>query len=211
MQGREPTGSTCDCSMFVRWAMAQAGIDVGLTTSTQWTANGRLPAGDSPQDTARRARRRPTRRGGYRPGDLVFFGVDDGPERARRPIARQRSHRPLLIERRRVQHSSPGRLCRADRLAQVEGGVRVGAENALSRSMTRSRARSSSTSRRSCMSWGAALRRRARRPCVRGHRSRRPRAGRRARAARGSRRGAGRRSRACRPARGRSSARRARS
>ncbi|CAN5819953.1 hypothetical protein BH18ACT13_BH18ACT13_12810 [soil metagenome] len=81
MQGREPTGSTCDCSMFVRWAMAQIGLDVGLTTSTQWTANGRLPAGDTGQDTAivsRGAGPAPPP-GGSRPGDLVFFGVDDGP------------------------------------------------------------------------------------------------------------------------------------
>src|ERR671922_214231 len=35
MQRREPTNSTCDCSMFVRWAMAQAGLDAGLTTSSQ--------------------------------------------------------------------------------------------------------------------------------------------------------------------------------
>ncbi len=80
MQRREPTGSTCDCSMFVRWAMAQAGLDVGLTTSTQWTANGRLSAGGTPQDTAVVARgvgpSPPP--GDYRPGDLVFFGVDDG-------------------------------------------------------------------------------------------------------------------------------------
>ena len=43
MQSREPSGTTCDCSMFARWAFAQAGIDIGLTTSTQWTANGLLP------------------------------------------------------------------------------------------------------------------------------------------------------------------------
>jgi peptidoglycan DL-endopeptidase CwlO len=79
MQRREPTGSTCDCSMFVRWAMAQAGLDVGLTTSTQWTANGLLPGGDTPQDTAVVSRGVGHPRGGYRPGDLVFFGVDDGP------------------------------------------------------------------------------------------------------------------------------------
>src|SRR5918999_233256 len=81
MQRREPKGSTCDCSMFVRWAMAQAGLDVGLTTSSQWTANGLLPAGDTPQDTGVVSRGvgpgHPP--GGYRAGDLVFFGVDDGP------------------------------------------------------------------------------------------------------------------------------------
>src|SRR5712691_11171185 len=48
MQASEPAGTTCDCSMYVRWAMAQAGIDVGLTTSTQWTANGLLPSDDTP-------------------------------------------------------------------------------------------------------------------------------------------------------------------
>jgi cell wall-associated NlpC family hydrolase len=81
MQSREPRGSTCDCSMFVRWAMAQAGIDVGLTTMGQWTANARLPAGNSAQETALVSRgvgaEAPP--GGYRPADLVFFGVDDGP------------------------------------------------------------------------------------------------------------------------------------
>lgn len=81
MQRREPRGSTCDCSMFVRWAMAQAGLDVGLTTSTQWTANGLLPSRDAPEDTAVLSRGvgpgPPT--GGYRPGDLIFFEVDDGP------------------------------------------------------------------------------------------------------------------------------------
>jgi cell wall-associated NlpC family hydrolase len=72
--------STCDCSMFVRWAMAQAGLDVGLTTSTQWTANGLLPSGDTPQDTVfvSRGVGSAAPPGGYRPSDLVFFGVDDG-------------------------------------------------------------------------------------------------------------------------------------
>jgi cell wall-associated NlpC family hydrolase len=81
MQSREPRGSTCDCSMFVRWAMAQAGIDAGLTTSSQWTANGLLPAGDTAQDTALVARGVGSGPppGGYRPADIVFFGVDDGP------------------------------------------------------------------------------------------------------------------------------------
>ena len=43
MQSREPVGGTCDCSMFARWAMAQAGIDIGSTTVQQWPANGLLP------------------------------------------------------------------------------------------------------------------------------------------------------------------------
>jgi cell wall-associated NlpC family hydrolase len=81
MQSREPSGTTCDCSMYVRWAMAQAGIDVGLTTSSQWTANGLLPNTDTPVDTPAVSRGigvdPPP--GGYEPGDLVFFGHDDGP------------------------------------------------------------------------------------------------------------------------------------
>ena len=81
MQTSQPAGTTCDCSMFTRWAMAQAGLDVGLTTSTQWTANGRLPAGNTPQNTPLLARGvgPDPPAGGYRPGDLIFFGVDDGP------------------------------------------------------------------------------------------------------------------------------------
>src|SRR5262245_18467602 len=47
MQMREPLGTTCDCSMFARWAFAQAGIDIGSTTSVQWTANGFLPPGQA--------------------------------------------------------------------------------------------------------------------------------------------------------------------
>jgi len=81
MQSSEPQGSTCDCSMFTRWAFAQAGIDIGLTTSTQWTANGLLPPGQTAQqtpDVARGVGPDPPP-GGYQPGDLIFFGVDDGP------------------------------------------------------------------------------------------------------------------------------------
>ncbi len=80
MQSREPAGTTCDCSMFARWAFAQAGIDIGLTTSSQWTANGLLPPGNTPQTTEAVARGvgsdAPV--GGYQPADLIFFGVDDG-------------------------------------------------------------------------------------------------------------------------------------
>jgi cell wall-associated NlpC family hydrolase len=80
MQSREPTGTTCDCSMFARWAFAQAGIDIGLTTSTQWTANGVLPPGDAPQATAAVVRGvgSDPPPGGYQPADLILFGVDDG-------------------------------------------------------------------------------------------------------------------------------------
>jgi peptidoglycan DL-endopeptidase CwlO len=81
MQSREPAGTTCDCSMFTRWAFAQAGIDIGLTTSTQWTANGLLPPGQTPQQTrlVTRGIGADPPPGGYQPGDLIFFGVDDGP------------------------------------------------------------------------------------------------------------------------------------
>jgi cell wall-associated NlpC family hydrolase len=81
MRSREPAGTTCDCSMYVRWAMAQAGIDVGLTTSSQWTANGLLPNTDTPADTTAVSRGvgPDAPPGGYRPGDLIFFGHDDGP------------------------------------------------------------------------------------------------------------------------------------
>jgi cell wall-associated NlpC family hydrolase len=81
MRRREPSSSTCDCSMYARWAFAQAGIDIGLTTSTQWTANGLLPSGDTPQTTARVTRGvgAGPPPGGYQPADLIFFGVDDGP------------------------------------------------------------------------------------------------------------------------------------
>ena len=81
MQSREPAGSTCDCSMFARWAFAQAGIDIGTTTSVQWTANGLLPPGASSQQTAlvTRGVGPGPPPGGYQPADLIFFGVDDGP------------------------------------------------------------------------------------------------------------------------------------
>jgi cell wall-associated NlpC family hydrolase len=81
MQSREPASTTCDCSMFVRWSMAQAGVDVGLTTSTQWTANGRLAADDKPAETSivSRGVASDPPRDGYRPADMIFFGHSDGP------------------------------------------------------------------------------------------------------------------------------------
>jgi cell wall-associated NlpC family hydrolase len=81
MQSSEPASSTCDCSMFVRWAMAQAGIDVGSDTSTQWTANGLLPNDDTPVDTPvlERGVGPEPPAGGYLPGDIIFFGHDAGP------------------------------------------------------------------------------------------------------------------------------------
>src|SRR6266540_3207262 len=76
MQTSEPAGTTCDCSMYVRWAIEQAGIEAGLTTSTQWTANGLLPSTDTPGYTpqvSRGAGPDPPA-GAYQPGDLIFFG-----------------------------------------------------------------------------------------------------------------------------------------
>ena len=80
MQTREPGSSTCDCSMFVRWSMAQAGIDVGLTTVTQWTANGLLPDTESAAATpvVSRGIGQSPPVGGYRPGDIIFFGHGPG-------------------------------------------------------------------------------------------------------------------------------------
>jgi len=80
MQEREPAGATCDCSMFARWAFAQAGLDIGSTTSVQWSASGRLPPGQTAEETVpvtRGVGPDPPRRG-YEPGDLIFFGVEDG-------------------------------------------------------------------------------------------------------------------------------------
>jgi NlpC/P60 family len=80
MQTREPASSTCDCSMFVRWSMAQAGVDVGLTTVTQWTANGLLPDTETSAMTpivARGVGPSPPL-GGYRSGDIIFFGHGPG-------------------------------------------------------------------------------------------------------------------------------------
>jgi cell wall-associated NlpC family hydrolase len=63
MQTREPSGSTCDCSMFVRWSMAQAGMDGETAVTTPLVSRG---VGSSA----------PT--GGYRPGDIIFFGHGPG-------------------------------------------------------------------------------------------------------------------------------------
>jgi cell wall-associated NlpC family hydrolase len=81
MQTREPSGTTCDCSMYVRWSFAQAGVDVGTTTSSQWTANGLLPGTDTPAaiPAVSRGVGAEGPPGGYRPGDIIFFGRDDGP------------------------------------------------------------------------------------------------------------------------------------
>ncbi len=81
MRTREPAGTTCDCSMFVRWAMAQAGLDVGSTTSKQWIASGLLPNTVTPVASVavERGVGSDPPAGGYLPADLIFFGHDDGP------------------------------------------------------------------------------------------------------------------------------------
>ena len=68
--------------MFVRWSMAQAGIDVGLTTVTQWTANGLLPDSETAAATplVSRGVGSSSPVGGYRPGDIIFFGHGPGGE-----------------------------------------------------------------------------------------------------------------------------------
>jgi peptidoglycan DL-endopeptidase CwlO len=80
MQSREPAGSACDCSMFARWAMAQAGIDIGSTTVQQWPANGLLPDTETAAATpfvARGVGPDPPPHG-YRAADLIFFGHGAG-------------------------------------------------------------------------------------------------------------------------------------
>jgi cell wall-associated NlpC family hydrolase len=80
MQSREPIGGTCDCSMFARWAMAQAGIDIGSTTVQQWPANGLLPDTETAVSTpvvVRGVGPAPPP-GGYRPADLIFFRHGEG-------------------------------------------------------------------------------------------------------------------------------------
>jgi len=79
--------------MYVRWSWAQAGIDVGLTTVQQWTANGLLPGDDTPADFRLVTRDEPLREiqpplvvrgvggepfGGYQAGDVIFFGHGEG-------------------------------------------------------------------------------------------------------------------------------------
>ena len=66
--------------MFARWAMAQAGVDIGSTTVQQWPANGLLPDTETAAATpfvARGIGPDPPP-GGYRPADLIFFGHGAG-------------------------------------------------------------------------------------------------------------------------------------
>ncbi len=80
MRSHEPAGRTCDCSMFVRWAMAQAGLDVGWTTVDEWYAAGRLPNTETAaigRGVVRGVGSSPPP-GGYRPADIIFFGHGGG-------------------------------------------------------------------------------------------------------------------------------------
>lgn len=71
----------CDCSSFIRWAVAQAGIDAGTYTGSLWTGDGKLgPL--KPTDTSVKLKTGHAARGwgnlppgGYHPGDLIFYGV----------------------------------------------------------------------------------------------------------------------------------------
>ena len=117
---RRARRATARCSS--RWAMAQAGIDVGLTT---------VHAVDRRTDCSRTARRQLRPRsssrgvgpnppsGGYRPGDIIFFGHGARRRRPRRALARQRPDRPVLVERRRLEHPAARRLRRADGLGPL--------------------------------------------------------------------------------------------
>ena len=69
----------CDCSSFARWAMAQAGVDIGTYTVNMWTARGALPSNHRSAEAqtayglvVRGYHRNP--RGGYKVGDLIFYG-----------------------------------------------------------------------------------------------------------------------------------------
>ena len=83
MQRHEPPRGRrqgCDCSSFARWAMAQAGVDIGTYTGNIWTARVALPFRHSSARTltafglvVRGYHRRPP--GGYKVGDLIFYGV----------------------------------------------------------------------------------------------------------------------------------------
>ena len=80
MRSHEPAGTSCDCSMFVRWAMAQAGLDIGWTTVDEWYARGLLPDAETAAvgpGVVRGVGADPPP-GGYRPGDMIFFGHGGG-------------------------------------------------------------------------------------------------------------------------------------
>ena len=73
----------CDAASFVRWAYAQAGVDVGTNTARMWTANGMLGRNDRtsastdlPTGRVSRGWGRAAPPGGWREGDLVFYGVE---------------------------------------------------------------------------------------------------------------------------------------
>jgi len=70
----------CDCSSFLKWAMAQASVDIGTYTKENWTARGRMPArytsssASTPYGRVLRGQGT-TPPGGFKVGDLIFYGV----------------------------------------------------------------------------------------------------------------------------------------
>ena len=84
MQTQAPprgNGQGCDCSSFVRWAMAQGGVLAGTFTGDIWTAMGLLPHTTASAHGVSAVNGVVDRGygvvppGGYRAGDLVFYGV----------------------------------------------------------------------------------------------------------------------------------------
>jgi cell wall-associated NlpC family hydrolase len=71
----------CDCSSFIRWAVAQAGIDAGTYTGSLWTGNGKIGPLKPTNRSAKLSTGHAARGwgnlppGGYHPGDLIFYGV----------------------------------------------------------------------------------------------------------------------------------------
>jgi cell wall-associated NlpC family hydrolase len=72
----------CDCSSFVRWAYAQAGIDVGTYTTSFWTKFGDdhptsrevdFPSGHAARGWGKGS----SPPGGWHRGDLAFYGISD--------------------------------------------------------------------------------------------------------------------------------------
>lgn len=83
MQKHEPPRGgrqACDCSSFLKWAMAQAGVDIGTYTKENWTAIGKMPATYTSASASTRygqvlRGQGTTPPGGFKVGDLIFYGV----------------------------------------------------------------------------------------------------------------------------------------
>ena len=118
-----PSSSTCDCSMFVALGDGAGGHrrrpDDGARSGPR-TASSRTARRPSRLRSSRAASARTPPSGGYRPGDIIFFGHGAGGDGPRRALARRRPDRPVLVERRRLEHPTARRLRRADRLGAVD-------------------------------------------------------------------------------------------